>query len=545
MKRSLVALPVAALLIGLGVAAPAGPAGSSTVKRPDCQDNAAICAEVYDSIAYANGYTGHDEPALLFYSNSAGSGNAMTYQLTLPKEPPTLPTQNGSGGTFNFQLHPTFWFGMAICNDQSAPNPGGSSVGQNVLCKPDSDANIYNSSDPTKSDYIGSHPGTAFMEMQIYPPGWAPFQAGGISCDAHQWCAALVIWSLAENMNTGKVLNTRCSSIIGGIEYPNFAFITKNGSAQAPANPVEATGATFTPDASKDLFMNSGDALTISFGDSPHGLVVTMADHTNGTTGSMTASATNGFGEVQFAPTGSTCNNIPYDFHPMYSTSSTETRVPWAAHSYNVSFSDEIGHFEYCNSVIPSGSCRIAGVSEPNGKTDGDDDFCFQASASLLVQVSGCTDSDGDFDGVPYRNTWPGTGSTPSQDAALHPTSLLLSSPLTNGSNYAQAAFEADLPRIERSDFGGTCNGATGANCVNPPPGAAFYPIYTTGTSGTGCVWQLGGPNILGTTNTFGGTSATEYGDQPLQLAYPSVGGPVFIYEDFRNILPSNPCPGS
>jgi hypothetical protein len=101
--------------------------------------------------------------------------------------------------------------------------------------------------------------------------------------------------------------------------------------------------------------------------------------------------------------------------------------------------------------------------------------------------------------------------------------------PAAESCNYPQAAFEADLPRIERSDFGGTCKGTIRANCVNPPPGAAFYPIYTTGTSGTGCVWQLGGPNIPGTTNTFGGTSATEYGDQLLQLAYPSVGGPVFI----------------
>jgi len=147
---------------------------------------------------------------------------------------------------------------MAICNDQSAPNPGGSSVGPNVLCKPGSDTDIYNSSDPSKSHHIGLHPGTAFMEMQIYPPGWVPFQSGGISCDAHQWCAALVIWSLAQNQNTGKSLNTRCASITG-VEYPNFAFITKDGVPQAPANPVDATAATFTPNSSKDLFMNSGE----------------------------------------------------------------------------------------------------------------------------------------------------------------------------------------------------------------------------------------------------------------------------------------------
>jgi hypothetical protein len=91
-----------------------------------------FCTEVYESIGYHGAYTGHDEPSVLFYSNVAGSGNTMTYLLQLPMEPPTLPKQDGSGGTFNFQLHPAFWVGMAMCDDQSAPNPGGSSVGPNV-----------------------------------------------------------------------------------------------------------------------------------------------------------------------------------------------------------------------------------------------------------------------------------------------------------------------------------------------------------------------------------------------------------------------------
>jgi len=72
----------------------------------------------------------------------------MTYQLTLPKDPPTLPTQTGPAETFNFQLHPAFWFGMAMCDDQSSPNPGGSAVGPNVPCTPDSDANIYKQPGP-------------------------------------------------------------------------------------------------------------------------------------------------------------------------------------------------------------------------------------------------------------------------------------------------------------------------------------------------------------------------------------------------------------
>ena len=55
----------------------------------------------------------------------------------------------------------------------------------------------------------------------------------------------------------------------------------------------------------------------------------------------MTASAANGFGQIQSAPTGTSCTEIPYDFHPMYSTSSPQTRVPWSAHSYNIAFDED------------------------------------------------------------------------------------------------------------------------------------------------------------------------------------------------------------
>ena len=63
----------------------------------------------------------------------------------------------------------------------------------------------------------------------------------------------------------------------------------------------------------------------------------------------MTASVANGFAQILFEPASSTCHESPYAFRPMYSTSSEHTRVPWAAHTYNVAFSDEIGHFEYCD----------------------------------------------------------------------------------------------------------------------------------------------------------------------------------------------------
>jgi hypothetical protein len=56
----------------------------------DCDAGGPLCAEVLDSIGYNGRYTGHDEPALLFYSNVPGSGNHMTYLMRLPKDPLTL-----------------------------------------------------------------------------------------------------------------------------------------------------------------------------------------------------------------------------------------------------------------------------------------------------------------------------------------------------------------------------------------------------------------------------------------------------------------------
>ena len=107
-----------------------------------CDDNGSLCTEPNQAYSYEGNYIGHDEPSILFYSDRGGSGNSQTYKLTLPTDPPTQPAQDGSGGTWNFQLHPAFWFGVAMCDDQSAPNPGGSSFGPTVPCTPNSDTNI-------------------------------------------------------------------------------------------------------------------------------------------------------------------------------------------------------------------------------------------------------------------------------------------------------------------------------------------------------------------------------------------------------------------
>jgi len=47
---------------------------------------------------------------------------------------------------------------MDLCDNQSGPEF------THQPCTPNSDTNIFDGSDPSKPDYIGRHPGTAFLE---------------------------------------------------------------------------------------------------------------------------------------------------------------------------------------------------------------------------------------------------------------------------------------------------------------------------------------------------------------------------------------------
>jgi hypothetical protein len=535
------------------------------VASHDCDEGGVLCTETVDPIGYNGAYTGHDEPSLLFYSDRAGSGNTMTWILRLPADPPTPPNQLGTGGTFNFQLHPALWVGMVVCDDQSAPNPGGSAVNgvslSNVPCQSNSDANIYDDSNLTDSHYIGRHPGTAFMEMQFYPPS-SPIGCGNLH-HPNQWCAALNIDSYSLNQNTNTPNNRDCRGHYG-TEYVNYAFITKSGTPEGPSALVGSPGFFgFIPADTDTLFMNSGDVLRIHLEDSEHGLQIVIRDLTTGEQGSMVASAANGFSQLLYQPSATSCTTQTVDFHPAFATSSEHTRNTWTAHSYNIAFADEIGHYEYCNQIDNSGgtdgvgdffgNCTSDGVHDLNSNNSviGDDDYgCVDSTNNTVGFVAniGCTGTDTDFSGVPYQLVWPGTNRHTQVDRALHPTPISFTSPLfANGEggqrNYSRVAFEADMPRIEAADFGGNCNRSTGVGCTNPPPNANFYPIFSTQGEEESCRWNLGGAHIPGTSNSFGGNSVTEYGAYFASL-FPGTTGPRYVIENYRQILSSNPCPG-
>jgi hypothetical protein len=168
----LVAIPGTLLVVGATLAAANSAQTARSAQAASAGQHAAIdceysslCAEVANPAdVFGPEYVGHDEPSAVFYSNTPGSGNHMTYSMRLPHDPsPANP--NTPGKSYNFQLNGSIWLGMALCATQSYPE-------QVSTCTPDSDSNIV---DPATSP---NHPGTAFLELQFYRPDGCPGRPG-------------------------------------------------------------------------------------------------------------------------------------------------------------------------------------------------------------------------------------------------------------------------------------------------------------------------------------------------------------------------------
>jgi hypothetical protein len=486
------------------------------------------CPDAYDSEQIFGHYVGHDEPGVHFYSHLPGSGNRARWLLTVPRDPP--PSSDPGAHVYSFENHIAFWLGMSLCASQSYPE-------QLSTCRPDSDSNIV---DPKDSP---EHAGSAYLELQFYPPGYAPFPSG-ISCDATHWCAAMNIWSYYVNPVTGQQLNSACEAQVGGAELDNFAFVTRSGKPTGPPNPLDSDAATFTP-TSDVLELGQGDKVSVTISDSPAGLLTSLDDRTSGQSGSMTASAGNGFGQMVFAPDPSTqCQVTPYSFRPMYSTSTPQTRSTWTAIPYNVAYSDETGHFDYCGQVNTADQ-TCSGLEGPQGSqepADSDDTGCFTAAQALLDPVTGCIASNYGFDGTSYRNDWPDGQRT-------RPTPVMFSSPLTGHGfnvNYSSNALATDLPLNEDPAGHQPCDIYKMTGCTVPPvtdegTPAQFYPFFYA-TRVHGCTWGEGTDYPGLTVNDFG--KLAQYGSYDTGVYYTGAGGTPYTYaSSFRKIYDRNLCP--
>jgi hypothetical protein len=504
-----------------------------------CADPLQVSADGDAYRAIDNGhYVGHDEPSVKFISSAANSGNTMTYQMQLGVDPKGKPTADGTVSDYA-ELSPAPWFGLPMCDPKSYPqNP----------CTPDSDTNSGSINDPNAA-------GSAFMELQFYPPGFGPFQDAQ-SCDAQRYCAALTIDSL-ECTFAFATCNNNC------FEPVNFAYVQRDGVPTGPPSPQLANQFTLAPNG-QTLMMKPGDPLKVTLGDTSAGFKVTVEDLKTNQTGFMVASASNGFMNTNIAD----CSGTPFTFHPEYNTAAQQNQVPWAALEGGVLMEQEIGHFESCNSVANAlglfpfdpqtyqtcvgglegsssgeGPCDLTtgvcqGATTQGGAACPSNNFasganCEFSDATCMPQgprtltlaseppiwnwpVAGCQQNifqngDLDFDGNGYHAFWP-------DGSADHPQPFSYAGPFDpSGNPYPTVQFETDVGASEI-----LCNVATGAGCTAPPAGAAFYPFWTIGNQQspfgspapvkqqTVCLWNFGNSIAGTTTDNLGG--AAEYG---------------------------------
>jgi hypothetical protein len=485
-------------------------------------------------------YVGHDEPSVKFISSQPGSGNRMTYFMRLPIDPFKPPTPSGSVTDYG-ELSIAPWFGLPICNPLSYPQDP---------CTPDSDTNVGLN--------VPNAAGSAFLELQLYPPGFTPFIDNN-SCSRNYWCGALTIDSL-ECTYGFTTCNPNCEDPI------NFSYLQTNGVPTGPPSPQLTDASTFLPDA-HTLYMNGGDVLAITIVDPSQGLTAIINDLTTHRKGWVTASAANGFMDTNIAD----CSGRPFTFHAEYNTARQQNRVPWAALEGGVLMEQEIGHSEACNSLAnqdpysttyadgqsysdpytydtcdggsegPNATgegpcnpltfiCQNATTQGPTGPvacpTDNSatgahcefsDSFCFP-KGDRIVLINGvptaasnpldfCSanryqNGDLDFDGISYQpNTWP-------DGSPDHPTPASYTGPFTGGRPYPTIQFETDI-----SGSANLCKTATGAGCTVPPISADFYPFWSLTNSrrpaqipaprGT-CVWDFGNSIPGVTTEDFG-----------------------------------------
>jgi hypothetical protein len=498
---------------------------------------------------YDNGhYIGHDEPDATFESNAPGSGGAVDWTVTLGRDPVAAPGDAVPGKDVShwFELSPAPWFSMSLCDPNSYPQ---------TPCTPNSDSNAPTCFGPNCTT-ANSGGGSAFLEMQLYPPNQPPF-IDNESCDSSHWCAALTIDS-AECTAGFAQCNTNCE------EPLQFAFVQKDGIPTGAPAPQDATRATNIPN-NETLLMNPGDTIRIHLFDAPapgggKAVEVVINDLTQHTRGFMQGSAANGFQTTSMAD----CSGTPFNFQPEFNTAAPGNISSWTAIAADISTEFETGHFEPCTSLADqlsqnpfdpldqspnyntcSGPYESAGPPDSSTPESGGDALCYLAGAThpgyngpgtstTPDLTTGCQDNvfsigDLDFDGTPYWTEWP-TGLFPNR----YPGSFLEQFPTSNGHPYSKFFFQTDVALSESTCQGNTIGngGGTSSGCTVPPPGPGnFYPYWTELHVGNFCALEFGNVSSALFRTDFG--KDAEYG----QDLFSTLG-----YPEFEGVTHHNTC---
>jgi len=154
----------------------------------------------------------------------------MTYVMTLPKDRKTQPTRRVPGRHVELPAAADVLFGLTLCDTESAPE-------FTKTCKPGSDGITWSAAIRTRQT-ISQHPGNALHGAPVLRAGLrAPVR--GIRLHRHSVLRGDDHRQPGLNQNTGIANTKACNNfILGGEEPINWAYITRNGVSQAPANPL-------------------------------------------------------------------------------------------------------------------------------------------------------------------------------------------------------------------------------------------------------------------------------------------------------------------
>ena len=235
----------------------------------------------------------------------------------------------------------------------------------------------------------------------------------------------------------------------------------------------------------------------------------------------MTASAANGFAQVNLRADAATCSESPYTFHPMYSTSSEHTRVPWAAHTLQRRVLRRDRPLRVLRRDRPARAATAPTTARP--RLDDDDTGCFSRGVLAPREDRRVHRHRQRLrrDVVPDRSGRGRVRCGAGRD--VHPRSSCSrarSSTVTQ--NYRGSRSRRICRGSRRPTSAGICDRFTGRELQQPAAGIALLPLLhdrdgqaTSGraaASSRACLWQLGGAGIKGTTNTSAATRRTSSG---------------------------------
>ena len=111
----LAVLAVALSLAGAYFARPAQQAKAAAASmKPFCSARPQLCTETIRPLELRGTvHRPRRAVAAVLLERCPDRATLTSIISRLPNDPPTPPNDNGTGGTWNFQLHPAFWFGMA------------------------------------------------------------------------------------------------------------------------------------------------------------------------------------------------------------------------------------------------------------------------------------------------------------------------------------------------------------------------------------------------------------------------------------------------